>query len=156
MKRLISIIFTFIYLASAAQKKDEKSTLNEVPPPDWVSQRPISASKYIGIGVASKIGNSDYQFEAKKNALYDLTSEIKTNISSNSMLYSVQNDNKFSQTFNSIITLKSVENIEGYQLAGTYENDKQYWVYYELDKQEYLRQKEQKKEKYSFKSSRNY
>ncbi|GIV26246.1 MAG: hypothetical protein KatS3mg027_0060 [Bacteroidia bacterium] len=137
------ILFLFLSFSLLAQNKE--ALLNEVPPPDWVSQRPVSSSKFIGIGVASKIGNPNYQFEAKKNALYDLTSEIKVNISSNSMLYSVQNDNKFSQTFNSLINLKSVENIEGYQLVGTYENDKQYWVYYELDKQEYFRQKEQKK-----------
>ncbi|GAB4201037.1 MAG: hypothetical protein Fur0023_05010 [Bacteroidia bacterium] len=136
-------ISIFFCITAIAQNKNEINT--EVPPPDWVSQRPVKSSKYIGIGVASKSGNPNYMLEAKKNALYDLTSEIKANISSNSMLYSVQNDNKFSQTFNSLITLKSVEDIEGYELVGTYENDKQYWVYYELDKQEYLRQKEQKK-----------
>jgi hypothetical protein len=136
-------IFIFFCIPAIAQNKNEINT--EIPPPNWVSQRPVKSSKYIGIGVASKLGNPNYMLEAKKNALYDLTSEIKANISSNSMLYSVQSDNKFSQTFNSLITLKSVEDIEGYELVGTYENDKQYWVYYELDKQEYLRQKEQKK-----------
>ncbi|GIV29398.1 MAG: hypothetical protein KatS3mg028_0464 [Bacteroidia bacterium] len=143
--KVFKYIFTLTILPVLlfAQKKEEM--VIETPPPDWVSQRPVKSSKYIGIGVASKIGNPNYMLEAKKNALYDLTSEIKANISSNSMLYSVQNDNKFSQTFNSLITLKSVEDIEGYELIGTYENDKQYWVYYELDKQEYLRQKEQKK-----------
>lgn len=140
MYHIVLLLISFSLLAQ------NKETLpNETPPPDWVSQRPVSSTKYIGIGVASKIANPNYQFEAKKNALYDLTSEIKANISSNSMLYSVQNDNKFSQTFTSLINLKSVENIEGYQLVGTYENDKQYWVYYELDKQEYWRQKELKK-----------
>lgn len=136
---LLFLISTYLY-----SQKQQNTTI-EAPPPDWVSQRPVSSSKYIGIGVASKIGNPNYQFEAKKNALYDLTSEIKVNISSNSMLYSVQNDNKFSQSFSSLINLKSVEDIEGYELVGTYENDKQYWVYYELDKQEYLKRKEQKK-----------
>ncbi|MCX7729177.1 MAG: LPP20 family lipoprotein [Bacteroidia bacterium] len=143
-KKIIYILFLFSSTLFS-QKKDDKNITLESPPPDWVSQRPISSSKYIGIGVASKAGNPNYMLEAKKNALYDLTSEIKANISSNSMLYSVQNDNKFTQTFNSLITLKSVENIEGYELVGIYENDKQYWVYYELDKQEYLRQKEMKK-----------
>lgn len=141
------ILFSIFFYSKNiySQKKNSTTTFTEVPPPDWVSQRPVSSSKYIGIGVASKIGNPNYQFEAKKNALYDLTSEIKVNISSNSMLYSVQNDNQFSQSFNSYINLKSVEDIEGYQLIGTYENDKQYWVYYQLDKQEYLDRKNQKK-----------
>jgi hypothetical protein len=144
-KIFINIFFTLLFSLNFFAQKNNSNSSIEKPPPDWVSQRPISSSKYIGIGVASKIGNPDYQMEAKKNALYDLTSEIKANISSNSMLYSVQNDNKFSQTFNSLITLKSVENIEGYELVDTYENDKQYWVFYQLDKQEYIKQKEQRK-----------
>ncbi len=127
-----------------AQKKDEK--LNDEPlAPNWVTQRPVSSSRYIGIGVASKSGNPNYQMEAKKNALYDLTSEIKVNISSNSMLYSIQSDNNFSQSFNSLINLKSVEDIEGYELVDVYENSQQYWVYYQLDKQKYIEQKEQRK-----------
>lgn len=141
------LVYIFLFFGSIilAQKKEYNQTTIESPPPEWVSRRPISASKYIGIGVASKIGNPHYQFEAKKNALYDLSSEIQVNISSNSMLYSVQNNNQFSQSFNSIINLKSIETIEGYKLVDTYENDKQYWVYYELDKEEYARQKAIKK-----------
>lgn len=145
MRTFVYTVLIFCILPIIAQNKNQPSTAPETSPPDWVSKRPVSTLKYIGIGVASKIGNPNYQLEAKKNALYDLTSEIKASISSNSILYSIQNDNKFTQTFNSLITLKSVENIERYELVGTYENDKQYWVYYELDKQEYIRQKEQKK-----------
>lgn len=84
--------------------------------------------------------------EAKKNALYDLASEIKVDISSNSVLYTVQNNNKFNENFNSLIKLSSNDNIEGYTLIDSYENDKQYWVYYQLDKQEYANQKARKKQ----------
>jgi hypothetical protein len=42
--------------------------------------------------------------------------------------------------------MSNSENIEGYQQVDTYENDKQYWVYYALDKAEYAKQKEQKKQ----------
>jgi hypothetical protein len=114
--------------------------------PSWVSQRPISSSRFIGIGVAEKTPGSNYIMEAKKNALYDLASEIKVNISSNSMLYSYQNNNQFNQTYNSLIKLSNTENIEGYQQAGTYENEKHYWVYYYLEKEEYFKRKEQKKQ----------
>ena len=144
------LIYSFIFLW--AQKNKQTLPTNEMPPPEWVSQRPVSASKYIGIGVASK-DNPNYMLEAKKNALYDLTSEIKVNISSNSMLYSVQNNNTFSQNFNSLINLKTVEDLEGYEQVGVYENDKQYWVFYQLDKQEYQRQKEQKKKNILSKSA---
>lgn len=113
--------------------------------PLWVSSRPNNGFKYVGIGFADKSKTSSYQMEAKKNALYDLASEIKVDISSNSVLYTVQNNNQFNENFNSLIKLSNSDNIEGYQLIDSYENDKQYWVYYQLDKQEYANLKAQKK-----------
>jgi hypothetical protein len=128
--------------------------VNEVKPaPPWVSSRPNNGFKYIGIGFADKSKSSNYQIEAKKNALYDLSSEIKVEISSNSVLYTVQNDNKFNENFNSLIKLTNNDNIEGYQLIDSYENDKQYWVYYQLDKQDYANQKAQKKQQTITKAS---
>lgn len=105
--------------------------------------------KYIGVGFAEKGKGTNYQIEAKKNALYDLTSEIKVNISSNSVLYTVQNNSNFNENFNSLIKLSNTDNIEGYTLVDSYENDKQYWVYYQLDKQEYANLKAQKNNRLS-------
>ncbi|MCX8080367.1 MAG: LPP20 family lipoprotein [Bacteroidia bacterium] len=139
MKQKIFLII--IILCSAVFSQNPS-----LAPPSWVSNRPVSASRFIGIGVAEKTPGSNYMMEAKKNALYDMASEIKVNISSNSMLYSYQNNNQFNQTYNSLIKLSNTENIEGYQQAGTYENEKQYWVYYYLEKEEYFRRKEQKKQ----------
>jgi hypothetical protein len=125
----------------------------EIKAPSWVSSRPNNGFKYVGIGVADKTKGGPYQMEAKKNALYDLTSEIKVNISSNSVLYSVQDNNNFSENFNSLIKLSNSDNIEGYTLVDSYENDKQYWVYYQLDKQEYQNQKAMKKQQIVTKAS---
>ncbi len=144
-KYLIFYLLLLLVKFTFSQKKNNQP-IQEETPPEWVSKRPINNSKYIGIGVASKIGNANYQIEAKKNAFFDLTSEMKVNISSNSMLYSVQNNNQFNQNFNSLITLSNTDNIEGYKLIDTYENEKQYWVYYELDKEEYRQQKALKKQ----------
>ncbi|MBL7934493.1 MAG: LPP20 family lipoprotein, partial [Bacteroidia bacterium] len=102
--------------------------------PGWVTKRPVNSSKFIGIGVADKTSGNNYQGEAKKNALFDLSSEIKVDISSNSILYTVQNNNQFNENFNSLIKLSNTDNIEGYKLVDAYENEKQYWLYYELDK----------------------
>lgn len=121
--------------------------VNETKPaPPWVSSRPNNGFKYVGIGFCDKSKSSSYQIEAKKNALYDLSSEIKVDISSNSVLYTVQNNSTFNESFNSMIKLTNSDNIEGYQLVDSYENDKQYWVYYQLDKAEYANQKAQKKQ----------
>lgn len=125
----------------------------EIKVPNWVSSRPNNGFKYVGIGFADKSKGGSYQMEAKKNALYDLASEIKVDISSNSVLYTVQNNNNFNENFNSLIKLSNSDNIEGYTLVDSYENDKQYWVHYQLDKQEYANRKAEKKKQTVTKAS---
>lgn len=147
MKKILFILITLNFLVACKSKKEVAVTpATEVQVPIWVSSRPNNGFKYVGIGVADKGKSSNYQIEAKKNALYDLSSEIKVNISSNSVLYTVQNNNNFNENFNSLINLTNSDNIEGYQLIDSYENEKQYWVYYTLDKADYANQKAQKKQ----------
>lgn len=154
MFRKLTIIFLLVLFFVACKSKQEAVVqVAEVKVPIWVSSRPNNGFKYVGIGFAEKGKGTGYQIEAKKNALYDLTSEIKVNISSNSVLYTVQNNNNFNENFNSLINLSNTDNIEGYQLIDSYENDKQYWVYYQLDKQEYASQKAKKKQQIISKAS---
>ncbi|MDP3557529.1 MAG: LPP20 family lipoprotein [Bacteroidota bacterium] len=152
MKKISYILVLFITLAACKSKKEVAEAV-EVKVPIWVSSRPNNGFKYIGVGVAEKGKGGNYQMDAKKNALYDLSSEIKVNISSNSVLYTVQNNNNFNENFNSLINLSNTDNIEGYQLVDSYENEKQYWIYYQLDKQEYANQKAQKKQQIISKAS---
>ena len=146
MKHIGYILLLFITLTSCKSKKAVVAEVEEIKVPNWVSSRPNDGFKYVGVGFSEKGKGTNYQMEAKKNALYDLSSEIKVNISSNSVLYTVQNNNNFNENFNSLINLTNTDNIEGYQLVDSYENEKQYWVYYILDKQEYANQKAQKKQ----------
>lgn len=154
MKKLYYIFFSALILISCKSKQvvTEQYPV-ELRVPAWVSHRPNTGFKFVGIGFGDKTKGGNYQMEAKKNALYDLTSEIKVDISSNSVLYSVQNNNSFNEDFNSLIKLSSSDNIEGYTLVDSYENDKQYWVYYELDKQKYAEQKALKKQQTISKAS---
>jgi hypothetical protein len=142
----ISLLFLFLVSCKSKEQAVAAPTAVEVKVPLWVSSRPNSGFKYVGIGFAEKNKGSDYQIQAKKAALYDLASEIKTNISSNSVLYTVQNNNNFNENFNSLIKLSNTDNLEGYQLIDSYENDKQYWVYYSLDKAAYAEAKAKKKQ----------
>lgn len=144
MKKLLA--FTYVILAGLLSGQVQQPTAVEMKVPSWVSSRPNSGLKYVGIGFGDKTRGGNYQMEAKKNALYDLASEIKVDISSNSVLYTVQNNNNFNENFNSLIKLSNSDNIEGYELVDSYENEKQYWVYYQLDKQEYANRKAQKKQ----------
>lgn len=138
---LLSFLFSFMNVCYSQQ-----TVTAEALAPNWVNKRPVSNSKFVGIGMADKTGGSNYQSEAKKNALFDLSSEIKVDISTNSILYTVQNNNQFNENFNSLIKLTNTDNIEGYRLVDTYENEKQYWLYYELDKVEYENLKLKKKQ----------
>lgn len=133
-----------VFLCTINKTINSQTALVEALAPNWVNKRPVNNFKFIGIGFAEK-NTSNYQSEAKKNALFDLSSEIKVDISTNSILYTVQNNNQFNENFNSLIKLSSTDNIEGYRLIDTYENDKQYWLYYELDKAEYENIKLRKK-----------
>ena len=150
VRRYSSILIVLIFSLFGCKSKQETSTSETVSPykpaPTWVTQRPKSLSNYIGIGMAEKSSNGSYTMEAKKNALYDLSSEIKVKISSNSVLYTVQNDNKFNESFNSLITMSNSEQVEGYEIVDSYENEKQYWVYYSLSREKYEEQKAKKKQ----------
>ncbi|WP_317899614.1 LPP20 family lipoprotein [Aurantibacillus circumpalustris] len=148
MRNIFYIVIAVIFLASCKAKQVvlPDPVAEQVKAPNWVSSRPNNGFKYIGVGFSEKSKGENYQIEAKKNALYDLASEIKVDISSNSVLYTVQNNNKFNENFNSLIKLSNSDNIEGYSLVDSYENDKQYWVYYQLDKKEYADLKARKKQ----------
>ncbi len=153
MKQLLYLLTAFSLLACKSKQPAVATAPVEIKVPNWVSSRPNNGFKYVGIGVSDKIKSSNYQMDAKKNALYDLASEIKVDISTNSVLYTVQNNNNFNENFNSLIKLSNSDNIEGYSLVDSYENDKQYWVYYQLDRQEYQNKKAQKKQQTITKAS---
>jgi len=115
------------------------------PAPHWVSQKPIDGFYYSGIGMAVK-NSGDYLSIAKNNALNDLASEISVQIKSTSVLYQVEQNEKFREEFTANTRLKSLENIEGFELVSTYENPREYWVYYRLSKSEYNALKKARKE----------
>jgi len=145
-KIITNLLLIVLLATNLIAQSTGSTTLPQKLIPGWVSKRPNSITKYIGIGMAEKSSGNNYQNEAKKNALFDLSSEIKVNISSNSILNTVQSNNQFSENYNSMIKLSSADNIEGFRLVDSYENDSQYWMYYELDKEEYENQKAQKKQ----------
>lgn len=113
--------------------------------PAWVGARPVSSTDYIGIGVAPK-SRPDYQEAAKKNALNDLASEISVTVEGSSLLYTLDRKYKFDEEFTSTITTTTKERLEGYELAGSYENANDYWVYYRLGKAEHARIKAERKQ----------
>jgi hypothetical protein len=113
---------------------------------EWVRSRPVNPGYYTGIGWAKKTGNiHQYQQSAKQNALADLASEISVNISSNSVLHSFESNLGYREDFTSLINARTQEDLEGFELAGTWEDHGNYWIYYRLSAIRYKEIKERRK-----------
>ena len=104
--------------------------------PDWVKQHPVSGLSYIGIGMA-EISEGDYQQKAKQNALSDLVSEIQVVIAANSLLNTLEDDGNVKQIFAESIRTEARAEIENFRLVDSWRSDNEYWVYYELNKDDY-------------------
>lgn len=103
--------------------------------PAWVNERPVHSLYYIGIGSASKTDNAqDYRKVAKDDALQDLSSEIQINISGEFIRTLTEQGGAIEDDIRSMVQTKTRANLEGYDLAGSWENDDEYWVYYRLSK----------------------
>jgi len=113
--------------------------------PEWVSRKPNSGSYYIGVGYSHKSSSDNYVQSAKSNALDDMISEIKVNISSVSVLNQMDNSDGFTEKYESIIKTSTSDEIEDYELVDSWEDENQYWVYYKLSKSKYRKRKIEKR-----------
>lgn len=100
---------------------------------------------FVGIGHAQKSGTNNYVQEAKKSALEDLVSEIKVNVHSTSVLTQIDNNKEFQERYEQMIQTTAADEIEEFESVDSWEDDKNYWVYYRLSKQRYREIKEQQK-----------
>ncbi len=151
----------FVLMALAACKghqdavKDPQTAQAATPRPSWVTERPRGDFDYIGIGT-SPAGRTGYQESAKKNALNDLASEISVRVEGNSLLSSLDTRTNFSETYNSNIRTTTNEQLEGYEMVETWQNEQEYWVYYRLSKAEHARIKQARKDKAIAQAKDNY
>lgn len=104
--------------------------------PDWVRQRPGSSLYYTGIGRALK-SDKDYMQVAKQNAMKDLASEIKVEVTSSSLLHTLEEHERITSRFEETVRVSACENIENFHLVGSWQDDREYWVYYQLSIMDY-------------------
>jgi len=136
MNRIIAAFILLIVFAS---------TLFAVKKPDWIEKHPISSIYYIGIGVAQKEkDNRDYIQKAKDKALKEIASEITITISSEVISKIIEKSGVIEEDFKSQIRSTTEAALEGYELVDTWEDKKEYWVYYRLSKVLYEEQKREK------------
>jgi hypothetical protein len=115
-------------------------------PPDWMLQRPTLSGYYIGVSSASKMQfGADADATAKKRALADMAGQIRVVIESTSILHTTQFQGVAGQNFSERISSASAEDLEEYELIGTYEDATDHWAYYRLSKATYERIRNQRK-----------
>jgi len=134
----LSIIFLLSFLVLSCQNL-KKTGFEKKPMPEWVKAKPQSAFYYTGISSAPKKGflPSDYIANAQQKALGDLASSISVNIASTSVLSIIETNYNLSQNFNQEIIATTSQQLEGYELVDTWEDDNFYWVYYRLSKEKF-------------------
>lgn len=134
-----------VFLVVACSPAVNKQPVDPNPRPSWMSAKPMADSYYVGIGHAAKTGTNNYVQEAKKSALEDMVSEIKVNVSSTSVLTQIDNNQEFRERYEQMIQTTAADEIEEFESVDSWEDDKNFWVYYRLSKQRYHEIKEQQK-----------
>jgi hypothetical protein len=150
-------IVLLLTLVACGSHKAITETVKTEPKPQWMETRPINPSYYIGIGAASKTSEPlDYAQVAKKNALNDLASEISVEIKGESFLNTLEVNRSFHEEFVSNISTTTREQIEGFEVAGSWENNSEYWIYYRLSRAQHALLKKEKKDKALRSSNDNF
>ncbi len=145
------LLIALLFVVACKGKKDvvqNNPAVDQVvaPKPTWVSARPSGDFDYIGIGTCPK-ARGDFQESAKKNALNDLATEISVRIEGNSLLSTLDERTRFSETYNSNIRATTNEEIQGFEMVDSWQDANEYWVYYRLSKSEHARIKAERKAK---------
>ena len=108
--------------------------------PSWVTARPVSESKYIGIGV-SQVSDPDFQHVAMTNAMLEIVSQISVSVEASSFMQTVDVDGRSKSLFEEKVKEKMAAELDGQELKDTYNDGTRYYVYYELDKKAYEKQR---------------
>lgn len=115
--------------------------------PTWITEKPVNSNYYIGIGYSQKKADHSHIEIAKNQALQSIASEIKISVSSRSVARVIESNNQIKESFEQNIQTSTEASLQSYELVDTWENEKDYWVYYRLSKQVYKNLQQQKKEK---------
>lgn len=144
--RLFPMGLLLFWSCSGSQKTSTSQKQQFDPAPTWVSQRPHDSGYYIGVGSSNKKAQPlDFQSIAKKNALNDLATEISVRVQGESTMNTQEYNKAFSEDFMSTIKTSTDTRIEDFEVAGIWENENEYWVYYRLNKGMYQSKIREKK-----------
>jgi len=135
----ISLFVIFISCSSRV------TTVQSPPKPDWLKQKPVDGRYFIGIGHGLKDGKGNHISAAKSSALEDLISEIRVKVSASTALSILDIGKDFSEKYEQIIRTSAADDIEGFELLDSWEDESNYWVLYRLSKSTYQEIKAKRK-----------
>jgi len=146
-KTLISaLVVIIIFLIGCRNASPLIEKEQEMSVPEWVSQRPIDNSYYIGIGSCDKkTYPTDFSTVAKKNALSDMASSVSVRVQGESFLNTLEVNKIFSEDFRSNINTSTDIVFDDFETVSTFDNGKEYWIYVRISKYDYQAQQAQKK-----------
>ena len=128
-------IIIFLLNFTSCSHAVSNNIAKNIEKPKWVKQRPISKIHYIGIGVAQKNKTDQNHSQiAKDIALNDMSSQITVTISSEVVRKVVERSGIVEDDFRMQVQSSTKTELEGYELVATWEDSKEYWVYYRLSK----------------------
>jgi hypothetical protein len=142
VKRIIILLLMVVSACSPKVHTKDAEALK----PAWLKTEPYQDGYYTGIGHSAKDGSNNYIQSAKKSALEDLVSEIKVNVSSTSVLSTMEVDQKLQEQYEQIIKTTATDDIEEFELVDAWEDTQNYWVYYRLSIARYRQIKEEQKQ----------
>jgi len=134
---LYSLTCALVLLLIGCSPSLPKTKTDSNPQPGWLASKPADNNYYVGIGHGTKDGANNYIQEAKKSALEDLVSQIKVEVSSMSVLSQIDENKEFQQKYQQIIQTKVKDDIQDFEQEDSWQDEKNYWVYYRLSKQRY-------------------
>ncbi len=115
--------------------------------PAWITQTPVEQEYYIGIGTATKTaGSTEHLTTARDRALQQIASGIAVTLTSETSQQVIEQSGTRHETFQSNISSMTQASLEGYELIDSWENDKEYWVYFRLSKAHYRKQLDHRKQ----------
>ncbi|HYC86237.1 MAG TPA: LPP20 family lipoprotein [Chryseosolibacter sp.] len=139
---MIRIVIFFLLVVSCSPRLQMPDS--EALKPAWLKTEPYQEGYYTGVGHSMKEAGNYIQ-AAKKSALDDLVSQIKVNVSSTSVLSTLERDKQFREQYEQIIQTTAADDIEEFELVDAWEDAGNYWVYYRLSITRYRQIKEEQK-----------
>ena len=133
------LIAVFCATAAFSQARRER--------PSWVAVRPREAECFVGIGIALIEGDLPAAREqALRSALNDIALQVEARVSSDARLLSAEGAGETHQEYRSEVRTTAAEDLEGVEIAGTYEDGQHCWVYARLPAAQFQRRRQEKRE----------